>query len=171
MLMRHAKSAWDESPTDHVRPLNGRGRRNATAMGPALLEMGLRPDFVLTSDAARALETVERMRVAWPDVPIQPVPGLYLGGLVEIIRALAVIPDTAESVLIVGHNPGLELCARAWGLEAPLKTADLVVVETNHQLAEAVREGRVRLVDHVRGRVVLNQAKANRAPTAKVSSG
>ena len=61
LLLRHAKSSWDDPAlSDHARPLNARGRRAATAMAQAMRELGLAPDIVLVSSARRTLQTLKR---------------------------------------------------------------------------------------------------------------
>ena len=60
LLLRHAKSSWDNSDlADHDRPLNGRGRRDAPRMGQLLAQHDLTPDLIVTSAARRAATTAE----------------------------------------------------------------------------------------------------------------
>ena len=67
MLMRHAKSAWTSHvPTDHERPLNERGRRDAARVGKRLAKLGWVPDLVVGSDSRRTEETWERMQKRFP---------------------------------------------------------------------------------------------------------
>ena len=57
MLMRHAKSSWkSQVPTDHERPLNERGRRDAARVGKRLAKLGWLPDVVVGSDSRRTEE-------------------------------------------------------------------------------------------------------------------
>ena len=61
--MRHAKSDWkDSSLTDHQRPLNKRGKRDAPQMAAKLSELGWQPSRVLTSDSQRTMETLDLMK-------------------------------------------------------------------------------------------------------------
>ena len=58
LLLRHAKSRWDEpSVADHDRDLAPRGRKAASRMGELLREQDLVPDLVLCSTARRAEHT------------------------------------------------------------------------------------------------------------------
>jgi phosphohistidine phosphatase len=66
-LLRHAKSSWDQPLADHDRPLNGRGRRSADALSRHLPTIGVAPQVVLCSSAARTTETLERIRPGLPD--------------------------------------------------------------------------------------------------------
>ncbi|MFC7538294.1 SixA phosphatase family protein [Siccirubricoccus deserti] len=62
MLLRHAKSSWDDPGLpDHARPLNARGRRAAAAIAQAMQELRLSPDIVLVSSARRTLQTLEAL--------------------------------------------------------------------------------------------------------------
>ena len=66
LLLRHAKSSWDDPRlSDHARPLNARGRRAAMGMGLAMRELGLAPDIVLVSSARRTLQTLEAISDAF----------------------------------------------------------------------------------------------------------
>lgn len=108
LLMRHAKSAWDDPQlSDHARPLNARGRRAAAAMAAAMRDLGLSPDVVLVSSSRRTLQTLEAL-APLPDSPIvTPMDDLYLAHWERLLQHLRAAPETARSVLLIGHNPGL----------------------------------------------------------------
>jgi len=108
LLLRHAKSSWDDKRLDdRDRPLAERGRRAAASMGAAMRELGLAPDLVLVSDAKRTMQTLELLE-PWEDTPlIEPMPSLYLASAPEMIAMLRGVPETVRSVLLIGHNPGL----------------------------------------------------------------
>jgi phosphohistidine phosphatase len=122
LLLRHAKSAWDtEAATDFARPLNKRGERDAPRLGRWLRQQGLIPDYVISSPAERAKQTaikvcqeldLEEERLRWD-------PRLYEAPPEELLRVLADCPETARTVLLVGHNPGLELLLRYLCESAP----------------------------------------------------
>lgn len=103
ILTRHAKSSWDTPDmSDHDRPLNGRGRRSAQALGAWLRDKGLVPDQVLCSSARRTQETYERMKL---DAPAEITDSLYLVTANQILRELS--GATGETVMILGHSPGI----------------------------------------------------------------
>ncbi|MDR3535290.1 MAG: histidine phosphatase family protein [Acetobacteraceae bacterium] len=108
LLLRHAKSAWDDAKkADRDRPLNHRGRRAAATMRRAMRELGLVPDVVLVSTAKRTLETLEALE-PWDDAPlIEPMDQLYLADVQQLLAALHGVAETVRSVLLIGHNPGL----------------------------------------------------------------
>jgi phosphohistidine phosphatase len=108
LLLRHAKSSWDDaSMDDKDRPLNARGRRSAVAMRQAMRDLGLAPDVVLVSSARRTMETLEALE-PWDDMPlIEPMDSLYLATPLQIGAALHGVAETVRSVLLIGHNPGL----------------------------------------------------------------
>jgi phosphohistidine phosphatase SixA len=71
MIMRHAKSSWKgQVPTDHDRPLNTRGRRDAVRVGKRLAKLGWVPDLVVSSDSRRTRETWERMQRRFPEARV-----------------------------------------------------------------------------------------------------
>ena len=108
LLLRHAKSSWDD-PTqpDHARPLNPSGRHAAAAMRTAIRELGLTPDVVLVSSARRTLQTLEAL-APWDETPIiEPMNGLYLATAPQILTLIRGMADTVRSLMVVAHNPGL----------------------------------------------------------------
>lgn len=108
LLLRHAKSSWDDPAlSDHSRPLNARGRASAAAMRQAMLGLALSPDVVLVSSARRTLQTLEALE-PWEETPlIEPMDALYLATAEQLLKVLNGVTETVRSVLVIGHNPGL----------------------------------------------------------------
>ena len=113
-LLRHAKWSWDDPVlVDHERPLSPRGRRAAARIAEHLNSEGIRPALVLCSSSRRTRQTLELVAAALPDVPRQVEADLYRADAGSLLRRLQQLPDTAGSVLLVGHNPGLQDLALA----------------------------------------------------------
>ena len=108
LLLRHAKSSWDEPHlSDHARPLNVRGRQIAAAMAREMRRLGLAPDLVLVSSARRTLQTLAALE-PWGETPrIEPLDALYLAPASDLLDVLRRAAPTVRCVLLVGHNPGL----------------------------------------------------------------
>jgi phosphohistidine phosphatase len=109
-LLRHAKSDWgDATQRDFDRPLNGRGERAAALMGTWARREGLRFDAIIASPAARVKGTLARFAESHGD---RSEPGwdqrLYLASAATIADVIADADDSWDSLLLVGHNPGLE---------------------------------------------------------------
>lgn len=106
--MRHAKSSWDDPQlTDHDRPLNARGRAGVVTMRASMEALGLTPDIVLVSPSRRTLQTLELLE-PWDDMPlVEVIEGLYLATSAQLLQVLHGVAETARSVLLLGHNPGL----------------------------------------------------------------
>ena len=115
VLMRHAKSAWDNADLPDIdRPLSPRGQKAAPLMGERLQKAGIRPDIVLCSTAKRARETLDLMTAAIPKkAKVQQVKELYMAVPREMLNVVAKSPDSVETVMLVGHNPGMGSLA-AW---------------------------------------------------------
>jgi len=110
LLMRHGKSSWkDEDLSDHERPLKKRGRKDSKRIAKELGKKDLIPDIILSSTAVRARETVgiivEKLdyqkQVLFSDE-------LYMGEPQVFINILSKLNNDYNTVLLVGHNPGLE---------------------------------------------------------------
>lgn len=119
ILTRHAKSAWDDPGQDDFdRPLNGRGRQSAPAIGAWLAEKGYLPDVVLVSGARRTVETWERMAGRLPETSVmESAPALYLAEPQVILGVLR--SQTAPTVMMIGHNPGFAMLARSLAATPP----------------------------------------------------
>jgi phosphohistidine phosphatase len=108
-LLRHAKSSWDDpSIADDERPLSPRGRKAAVRMARHLGREAIRPDLVLCSTALRARETYERIAPALGDPPTRTENGLYGATAEALLERLRRVPEETGSVMLIGHNPGLQ---------------------------------------------------------------
>jgi len=132
LLMRHAKSDWDHPHlSDSQRPLNARGKQAATRMGQWLAERQWVPDCILVSPAARARQTLELLTAGFPSVPpIHQDDTLYPGSPQHVMAALGRLPETIQSVLLLGHNPSLEVLVQQMGGE-PEHFPTAAVAEVN----------------------------------------
>ena len=107
-LVRHAKSSWKhEGLSDFERPLNARGRHDAPAMGELMVEKGCVPELIYSSPATRAITTARLMAEAMnkPAHQIAIVSFLYEAKGDDYLDLIYTFPDTASTVMIVGHNP------------------------------------------------------------------
>jgi phosphohistidine phosphatase len=119
-LLRHAKSSWkDPSLPDHDRPLAGRGRRAAKAIARHLREQRIAPELVLCSTARRARETLERIESALGTSVVCVEGDLYAASAPELLERLRSVPDAVGSVMLIGHNPGLQELALDLARPAP----------------------------------------------------
>jgi phosphohistidine phosphatase len=112
-LFRHAKSSWELSGLDdRDRPLNARGLAAAPMMGAYMQEHRIRPDLVLCSDAVRTRQTLELALANMGTEPkVKYEAGLYLADPFELLQRLRKQPRAVRHLMIVGHNPGLQILA------------------------------------------------------------
>ena len=109
-LLRHAKSGWDDPVSrDFDRPLNAKGKRAARAIGQYLRDHDLHFDRITGSPAVRVVETLEEMAAALGET-IAPAwdKRVYLASGVTLLDVIHDTPDDIASLMLVGHNPGLE---------------------------------------------------------------
>jgi phosphohistidine phosphatase len=148
-ILRHAKSSWtDIDLADFDRPLNERGLDAAPFMGRYLAEEGHMPDAIVSSPAKRARETAELVK---EHSGFEPEIGfderIYEASPNTLREVASELPDTADSAMIVGHNPGIEGFIRhLTGQIEPMPTAALAVIELDID-----SWGKI---DHLSGRVV-----------------
>jgi phosphohistidine phosphatase len=132
LIMRHAKSSWSSGAlSDHDRPLNGRGKRDAPRMGELLKEIDLVPDLIVTSTAKRARTTAELVGESCGYAGEYLTTRLfYHAGVEEYLDGLQAVPEVNSVVMIVGHNPGMaELVEHLSGEPEMLTTANIAVVK------------------------------------------
>jgi phosphohistidine phosphatase len=106
LLLRHAKSSWDDpAMADRDRPLASRGHTAAKRMGARLRTDQTPVDLVLCSSARRARETVDLVA---PPGKIEIEDGLYGASAGELLQRLRQVDDEVTSVMVVGHNPAMQ---------------------------------------------------------------
>jgi len=110
-ILRHAKSDWAEAgQSDFERPLAHRGKKDARKLGEWMREHYLYPGLVLSSPAQRARQTLAAIGKAL-DIPADKIrfdERLYLASLHMLLKILEAVPTEYSSVMLVGHNPGLD---------------------------------------------------------------
>jgi len=160
-LLRHAKSSWDDtSLPDHDRPLAGRGRRAAKAIARHMRDSDIEPELVLCSTARRARETLDRIEAALGGAAIEIESDLYAASATTLLQRLRSVPDTVDSVLLIGHNPGLQDLAlelarpspRTDDLAAKYPTAALATLEASASTWRELDRSSAELVELVRPR-------------------
>ena len=110
LLLRHAKSSWDEpSLDDFDRPLAPRGQTAAPRMGAYMAQQGLAPELILCSPSVRARQTLD---LVLPHLAGEPTvlheDALYLAAASLMLARLRKIESKVGSVMIVGHDPGMQ---------------------------------------------------------------
>jgi phosphohistidine phosphatase len=160
-VLRHAKSSWDEPGlSDHERPLAPRGRRAAKAMARHLREAGIDPGLVLCSTAKRARQTLQRIEPAVGRRSVHVEDGLYGAGAAALLERLHAVPDPVGSVMVIGHNPGLQDLILGLAQPGPLRdevaakypTAALATLAADVVSWPDLRPGGAQLVAFVRPR-------------------
>jgi phosphohistidine phosphatase len=127
-LLRHAKSSWDDTvPRDFDRPLNAKGQRAAATVGRHLRSLGLAFDHVVASPALRVEQTLDGFTRGYGET-LAPEwdRRVYLASAATLLDIVREAPDEADTLLIVGHNPGLE---------------DLVLMLVPDRVEDALRDG------------------------------
>lgn len=110
-LLRHAKSEWGNAAIeDHDRGLNKRGENTAVFMADFMCENGFTPDTILCSTAKRARLTLGPLQQKLGNTAnVWIEDELYLPMPDEILERIHAVPDSSETVLVISHNPGLEM--------------------------------------------------------------
>lgn len=106
LLVRHAKAAPGDDGPDHDRPLTGRGRADAAALGELLADRDLVPHLVLCSDAVRAEQTWQQAASRLPaPVPVRPEQRLYQASPEGVLHVVGEVDEDVATLAVVGHEP------------------------------------------------------------------
>lgn len=161
-LLRHAKSSWDDVALDDFqRPLNARGRKAAKRMARHFTEHSIRPNMVLCSAALRTRSTYELLEPVLQGVPVSFEDGIYEASRSDLLHRLQRLDGHLNSVLLIGHNPGLEKLALALcgghgdhagleRLEAKYPTGALTILDSSVPHWPELDTNKCTLVDFIR---------------------
>ena len=147
LIMRHAKSDYPPGISDDFdRPLNKRGRADLPRIAHLLAAYGPRPEVVLASAAHRAHQTATGLveSLGLPASVLHLDEALYLSSPSTLTQAAAGLPDSAQTGLIIAHNPGQEEWIRELtGAHIHLPTAGLAAVELGIHSWQEIGRGRL----------------------------
>ena len=110
LIIRHAKSSWDIGTiTDFERPLNERGKKDAPEMASRLKKRNIKVDAFVSSPAKRAKKTAELFCTTfhYPVDTVQLISKLYHAGVAVFFEVVASLDNSANTVAIFSHNPGI----------------------------------------------------------------
>jgi len=152
-IVRHAKSSWSEPRlSDRERPLNRRGERDAPVMGKRIADAGIRPSLIVSSPATRAWTTARVIaeQLSYPTEFLQRENQLYLASLNDLLDIVVAQDDGFDSLIIVGHNPGLTDFVNflSPGLTNNLPTTGVVAVNIDQDQWKLHEQPRVELLMH-----------------------
>jgi phosphohistidine phosphatase len=150
-LLRHAKAeVADAGQADHDRALTSRGVADALRLGRYFAEQEIDPDLILCSTAQRTRQTERELRGEMKfRAETLFLAELYLAPWDELAKSIRAFGEEgAHSILVIGHNPGLEECAaRLTGELVLLPTGAMVIVGLGRRSFAEVGDG----AGHLRG--------------------
>ena len=131
ILLRHGKSDWSGGEPDHLRPLARRGRRQVPDAGRWLAD---NVDVIHLAVVSPAERTRETWRLAAAELsvppPVREDDRVYAGSARSLLGVLQDLPDEVGTVVLVGHNPGVEdLVASLTGRNVSMPTSALAVID------------------------------------------
>lgn len=106
-ILRHGKSSWEQPGTDDFdRPLLPKGVRRTERIANHITENNISLDLIVSSPAKRAFETA---KIIAEEIGCKLIThqNLYPGYSSHILDVIFLQPDTIDSLMIVGHNPGV----------------------------------------------------------------
>jgi len=140
-ILRHARTEpYSEDGKDFGRSLMMSGMEDATLMGKKLAKAGVKIDHVFCSTATRTQQTLETILPHFGvDAPhVTHSDSLYLASYDELLSQIQELPESYESVMIVGHNPGLHQLVQTLSGSALMKFSPctLAVLETGNRWSD-----------------------------------
>lgn len=131
IVVRHGKSDWAGGEPDRDRPVGKRGRRQAPESGAWIAAHHPAIDLAVVSPAVRATTTWDLIagELATPP-PVTVDERVYAAWDHELLAVVRTLPASADTVVLVGHNPGVEAVVEALtGTIAPMPTSCVAVIE------------------------------------------
>lgn len=110
LLVRHAKSSWDNADlSDFERPLNERGKENAPMMAQRLKDKKVGISAFVSSPAKRAKKTAKIFMKEYgkKHEELILIPSLYEASTKDFYEVVEELDDKYESVALFSHNPGI----------------------------------------------------------------
>lgn len=154
-LLRHAKSSWDDSSIpDHERDLNDRGRKEAKKMGEYFFDKKIIPDLIICSPSKRTRETY-KLVVNKLGKNIQTIfeDKIYEASVSDIFGAISKVSNEVDSLLIIGHNPGMEYMVEKTtnipGIIDKFGTCSLAELEVDIQKWSDIRKTSAKLINFI----------------------
>jgi phosphohistidine phosphatase len=159
ILLRHGKSSWSDSTLSDIdRPLAPRGERASRRIAKYMRRKRIRPTLVLCSPSLRTRQTLEAIEPSLgKGCSIELVPQLYAASERELLERLQALPESVTSVMLIGHNPGLQNLALVLAsrgadlpqLEEKFPTGALATLVVQSENWPALSSGDAELVDYV----------------------
>jgi len=159
ILLRHGKSSWsDPTLADLDRPLAPRGERASGRIAKYIRQKKIRPALVLYSPSLRTRQTLEAIESSLGKRSVVELePQLYAASEGELLRRLQALPESVDSVMLIGHNPGLHELARTLAsrgaelprLEEKFPTGALATLVLDSESWATLGPGDAELVDYV----------------------
>ncbi len=116
-LVRHAKSSWEYDLSDHERPLNKRGYKDANLVSNHLKASLKLPDLVISSDAIRAKTTatifVDNLGISKDIFEFDH--SLYDFSGQQLIEVIKNCDDTINTLMVFGHNHAMTYFVNTFG--------------------------------------------------------
>ena len=131
-LLRHAKSSWDDLYVDDFkRPLSERGLKNSEMLNAFLKSKKVSFDKVYSSSSVRTEITCSVVLEGIFEFDKISFLDDFYHASAEYLKNFLLDKTLQESVLIVGHNPGLsDLVSYLSKRDIYLRTCDLVCLES-----------------------------------------
>ncbi|MGD9711449.1 MAG: histidine phosphatase family protein [Thermomicrobiales bacterium] len=150
IIMRHAKAEASNPEGDHSRNLTARGRADAEVAAKSMRDLGVGPNIITSSTAARALQTADIVAAAFDHRPRESQrPDLYLAEAERLLLSIHSFDDGLDVAVLIGHNPGLldliNLLLGPEGDRESLPTSAYAIVETEGSRWTEVAPGSVRI--------------------------
>lgn len=161
LILRHGKSDWAVAADDFNRPLKGRGIRGARKIGLWMKRNAYFPDCVISSPAKRAISTAKIIcnEMEVDEHIVSEDERVYMASPKELLGVIQKCPANINRLVVVGHNPGLELLTIKFAkheVEIPedgklLPTSSLAIFDVESEWKE-ISKKQTHLIDIVRAR-------------------
>ncbi|KJD32695.1 phosphohistidine phosphatase [Tamlana sedimentorum] len=146
IIVRHAKSSWEHNVSDHERPLNKRGFNDADLVSKYLINLKLKYDKLISSDAMRAKTTanifIENLKITKSICFLDH--NLYDFSGEKLIQVVRECPDSVNNLIIFGHNHAITSFVNLYGdvYVDNIPTCGVTILELNIEQWDNLKPGK-----------------------------
>ncbi|PWI29173.1 histidine phosphatase family protein [Flavobacteriaceae bacterium LYZ1037] len=145
IIIRHAKSSWEENLSDHDRGLKTRGLQDAKLVSLQFKQLEMVPDKVLSSTAKRAKKTAE---IFINNLNINNKSLIFNANLYDfsgenLVEVIKTVENDINSLMIFGHNHALTYFVNTYGDRyiENVPTSGLVVIDFQIDSWQYIKKG------------------------------
>lgn len=150
IIVRHAKSSWEDSLRDKDRPLTTRGANDAELVAQHVKNSVAKTAVIISSTAKRAVETAKifAQNLSYPVECIIYNDDLYTFSENKLEKIIKNFNDALETVILFGHNDAITNFVNKFGDVAVenVPTSGFISLEFDTNDWKNIEKGKIKIL-------------------------